>query len=266
MSSCCAFGVVHRHLSLQQISDFVDSINNQTLRPSKIYLGLDSVLCPNAYNLLDELIPELEFYSVVYSSRGLGWHLSRLPSSAFDYTYIFRVDLDDYSLHSRFHDQSFFMDRNPEVDVLGAYVICSSSSRTLRYPLVHSEIASSVHLCPLAHPTICFRSVTFARSGGYSSLARHQDLELWFRLVSQGFVFANLPFPVVLYSPPSRRQTIGSLLLNLRVVYTGCQALRWSLLRAIFSTLIVLFKEILPLWLKTSLRAIVTGQMYRLPT
>lgn len=102
--------------------------------------------------------------------------------------YIARMDADDISLSSRFAKQVDYLDRHPDVGVLGTAVRvidgCGNESHAWRF-LVENDILRW-HLCfndPIMHPTVMMRRGLVIRAGGYSAdMGTAQDYDLWRRL------------------------------------------------------------------------------------
>ena len=80
--------------------------------------------------------------------------------------YIARIDADDICFNNRIESQFYYMERNPNVDILGSNaMIIDEAGQTLNQKKVlsHSEdIYLSAHLfCPLSHPTYFVKKSTY---------------------------------------------------------------------------------------------------------
>lgn len=119
--------------------------------------------------------------------------------------WIARFDSDDICLPKRLTMQLEFLERNPEVDVLGTgLALMDASGRvfaTRSYPIGHSSIARRMQFtCTVAHPSVIFRRSVVVAAGGYDESFRYaEDLELWLRLLNRGARFANLSESLVCY-------------------------------------------------------------------
>lgn len=112
--------------------------------------------------------------------------------------FIARQDADDISLPTRLTKQVAFLEKHPEVGVLGSgYEDVDSQGQTLSVnlpPKEHFEIVW--HLCiganVIAHPSAIFRADLLKANGGYDeSFKRSQDYALWGSLLHKT-KFANL--------------------------------------------------------------------------
>ena len=104
--------------------------------------------------------------------------------------YIARMDADDVAMKDRLLWQVDFMQKNPEVSVLGGAVqVIDSAGRHLATsvnPVVDQEIKSAlVDRCPFWHPTVMMRKHVFSSVGGYRPEVPHSgDTEMWLRFAS----------------------------------------------------------------------------------
>jgi glycosyltransferase involved in cell wall biosynthesis len=111
--------------------------------------------------------------------------------------YIARMDADDISLPDRFAEQVQFLDRHPEVCVLGTGIRLidaeGNSIRDVKFPSDADLIKWS--LCfynPIVHSTALMRRQLVQEIGGYNpAYKRSQDYDLWWRISSLGML-ANL--------------------------------------------------------------------------
>ena len=117
---------------------------------------------------------------------------------------IARMDADDISLPERFEKQIAFLERNPEIGVVGSQLkkidengnFSGYISRELLPEILRWELFFGP---PLGHPSVMMRADILKTVGGYSNdLLVAVDYELWTRLIKITR-FANLPEPLVLY-------------------------------------------------------------------
>lgn len=111
--------------------------------------------------------------------------------------YIARMDSDDISLKDRLSEQIKFMNKNPEIGILGSWVkvLHKQGNFIDRYYTEHEDIkASLIFNTSLAHPTVMLRkSIIDKHKIRYDCNYRHsEDYELWTRLIDLT-LFANLP-------------------------------------------------------------------------
>ena len=119
--------------------------------------------------------------------------------------YIARMDADDISVKNRLMWQIEFMERNPEVGVLGgATEIINAAGMSLPPDtnLVNDHEIKLALLrgdCPLVHPTVLMRKDIFVSVGGYRKVVVDaEDYDLWLRL-AEHCKLANVEVPVLKY-------------------------------------------------------------------
>jgi glycosyltransferase involved in cell wall biosynthesis len=102
---------------------------------------------------------------------------------------IVRQDADDMSMPSRFMEQLDYLERHPDIGVLGTQmdVVDERGDFLYKYelPISHPMIAWQLFFGrSLAHPTVMMRRSLIERVGGYNpSFPYSEDFELWTRLV-----------------------------------------------------------------------------------
>jgi glycosyltransferase involved in cell wall biosynthesis len=126
-----------------------------------------------------------------------GFRLCRAPLYA-------RLDADDISVQGRLSAQIEFMEKHPEVVLLGGQAILIDETgakfATARYPERDEELRTALATGnPFVHSAVAISADAFRAVGGYRENLDHaEDLDLWLRLAERGKL-ANLPLPVVEY-------------------------------------------------------------------
>lgn len=110
--------------------------------------------------------------------------------------YIARMDQDDISLKDRFLEQVDFMEKNPEICVLGAnYTTFGSHVRTTNFPTKPANINLELHFhsC-VCHPLAMFRNESVKTNNlKYNSKFKDtEDWGMWFSIINKGLKIANL--------------------------------------------------------------------------
>jgi GT2 family glycosyltransferase len=117
---------------------------------------------------------------------------------------IARMDADDVARADRLEKQVAFLDRHPEVGVVGGQTrVIDAAGRTLRYssfPCAAREIRQrSLEGCMVWQPTSTMRRELLLAAGGYRSCYDYvEDYDLWLRLLEH-CELANLPDVVLDY-------------------------------------------------------------------
>lgn len=149
------------------------------------------------------------------ASLNLGLSMARAPLIA-------RFDADDVCLPYRLERQLGFLDKHPEVDVLGGGLeIFTADAGTIAirdYPVDPEVIERRFQTTtPIAHPTVMMRKAVLDLFGGYDPSFRFaEDLDLWLRLLNNGVRFSNLPEVLVRYRQQSTSRNPQHWKFNLR--------------------------------------------------
>src|SRR6266851_1359493 len=130
--------------------------------------------------------------------------------------YIARMDADDVAMPYRLAEQIEFMERHPEVGLLGGAVKLISAAgrvvKTAQPPLEDTEIRSlMLRYNPMFHPTVVMRKEVALAAGGYrKALLDADDYDLWLRM-SERSRLANLAKTVLQYRIHSEQVSIRNL-------------------------------------------------------
>lgn len=125
-------------------------------------------------------------------NRGL--ELTRAP-------YVARMDADDISHAARFAAQIDYLERHPDVAVLGTHcrVIDDHDRPFMAFVPPASPMLLAFRMCvegftPVYHPTVMFRTAAIRQFDGYrTDHSPADDGDLWFRVAGSGQQIANLP-------------------------------------------------------------------------
>lgn len=120
--------------------------------------------------------------------------------------YLARLDYDDLCLPERISKQVDFLERNPDVSLLGtaAYIIKEndehlSQSQVLKHPLTNNDILlNMLYKNSLLHPTVMLRLDTFREFRLFyrRKYDGAEDYDLWLR-ASRKIKLVNLDIPLV---------------------------------------------------------------------
>lgn len=148
---------------------------------------------------------------------------------------IARLDADDEDLPDRFKSQVEFLDTHPEISILGTAYIKHDAMRhedfIRHFPEKDCDIKKTMSFqIPICHGSVMFRKQVIDRIGGYNeNIPDAEDLELWIRAASAGFMFHNLQVPLHVYWFDSktsyfeatlgrRKRALNTLKLNARAI------------------------------------------------
>ncbi|MDR3574629.1 MAG: glycosyltransferase [Anaerolineaceae bacterium] len=127
-------------------------------------------------------------------------------------SYIARMDADDISLPERFEKQVAFLEKHPDIGVLGCWVKRIDNLGNITGKVVYETQPEAIKWelffrTPLAHPTVMMQAAVIKSSGGFSNdIHAAVDYECWTRLIKTTR-FANLPEFLLLYRMHSENMT-----------------------------------------------------------
>jgi len=192
---------VYKNDTLSIVKETFDSLFSQSTQSFDIFVQGDGPLTPNLESYLDTLYEEKKIKSLHERSenRGLAYSLNELIKRvlALEYEYIFRMDADDICSPDRIEHQLDYLDKHPEVDLLGGWIeefnTDTKERRIVYYPENHNDIFNLLaKRSPIAHVTVAFRSSFFNKYGLYDVASQCEDLELWVRAFKKGAKMHNL--------------------------------------------------------------------------
>ncbi len=109
--------------------------------------------------------------------------------------YIARMDADDICMPERMEEQVKFMEKNPEIGVLGTWTITISGNKKYvgKYYAKPEEIrAHLLFNTALAHPSVMIRKEVLSGLRYDENFKHAEDYDLWARMADTA-KFANLP-------------------------------------------------------------------------
>jgi Glycosyl transferase family 2 len=142
---------------------------------------------------------------------------------------IARMDADDIALPHRIKEQVDFMERHPEVGLLGGAVeLINTQGKVLEIthpPLEDKGIRSfMLQYNPISHPTVVMRKEVVLASGGYrKALLDADDYDLWLRMGERSR-FANLGRPVLQYRIHPGQVSVRNLRHQILCMLAACAA------------------------------------------
>ena len=146
----------------------------------------------HALNNLSKRINVVNTYENVGTSGALN-----LGHNLVNTDYVAIMGSDDVSHHSRFRKQIEYLKNHPKTDVLGTNLFSYFSDdikRTPAFTSSHKEVPdTSKGSWVVNHGTVIYRNSAVHKAGLYNlTYRRAQDVELWGRMIKQGFIFRNI--------------------------------------------------------------------------
>lgn len=174
---------------------------DQTRKPDEIVVVFDGPITSELQNVLNDFRrgkEDLVKYYPQEVNQGLGEAL-RIGTEQCTGDYIFRMDSDDVSDPERFERQIEFVERHPEIDVVGtdiAEFIKSPDEEDKRIracPANHNDIVQmGKKRNPMNHVSVCMKKSAVMKAGGYRPLLLLEDYYLWLHMFADGCKFANI--------------------------------------------------------------------------
>lgn len=145
----------------------------------------------------------------IVSALNTGVNTARAPLIA-------RMDADDVALPRRLQRQLAFLDRHPDIGVVGCRVEFGGERGTqagyaayvdwTNELLTPKEIAANRFVeSPFAHPSVVFRKALINRHGGYRDGNFPEDYELWLRWLERGVRMGKTPENLLVWNDPPDR-------------------------------------------------------------
>lgn len=177
----------------------IKSILEQTLKPDEIVIVKDGKISSELQKVLEhysEDYPEV-FHMVGYEeNRGLGFALNyglRYCRNEL----VARMDTDDISKPDRCMKQVKAFEKHPDYSIIGSAVdefygtIDNITGRRV-VPSNHKEIYQfAKRRSAFNHPSVMYKKSKVLEFGGYSSLRRNQDVDLFGRMLYGGCKASN---------------------------------------------------------------------------
>jgi glycosyltransferase involved in cell wall biosynthesis len=176
----------------------IDSVLKQTFRDFEFVIIDDGSTNKGTIEILDRLMEEDNRIRVICGPKqgytnalNQGFKLCRG-------TFICRQDSDDWSELTRFEKQVQFMDKNPEVSLVGSNMMFHKENGdalwSTNFAVDFGAIMAQFPLKnPFCHGSVCFRKIAVETVGGYRhELEPAEDYDLFWRICDH-FRAANLP-------------------------------------------------------------------------
>ncbi len=197
---------VHSGENPGYLDQCLDSINSQILPPDEIVLVEDGPLTAALYDVIARWQDVFGggFKPVILGENlGFAEALNKGLEQCF-FDWVARMDTDDAAYSERFMEQMNFIENNPGVDVVGAWIEeyddnMDSATGIRKVPETHDEIVRfGKWRSPLNHMTVVYRREAVLKASGYPRhLRKMQDYGLWAKLILSGARFHNIAKPLV---------------------------------------------------------------------
>lgn len=202
--SMCVYGGDHA----EHFDAAIESIINQTVKPSEIVLTVDGPIPAEIEGVIQKYKSMLEegntYLKIVRldTNRGHG-EARRICFENCSFSLIALMDADDLSVPDRFEKQIAYFNEHPEVSVVGGNItefISTSDSKDISKKAGQRIVPCNDHeikeymkkRCPMNQVTVMFKKADVAAVGGYIDWYCEEDYYLWLRLAKAGKTFGNV--------------------------------------------------------------------------
>lgn len=204
MSETTKFSVlmsVYHKEDPKALKEALDSVYNQTIKPSQVVMVKDGPLTEELDAVIDKYDNTFEKITIVplATNKGLGLALAEGLTYC-EYPLVARADTDDINVIKRFELQLQAFDANPELSIVGGQIdefyikngeMVFTGSR--RVPTVENEIRKfSKRRNPFNHMTVMFKKRDIEEVGSYRHKLGHEDYDLWMRVLASDKRVFNL--------------------------------------------------------------------------
>ena len=187
------------------LSQSLQSIADNTVLPDSIVLIKDGNLPSELENVISEWQEKLPLKVVGYEkNQGLA-HALNYGLQFVETDLVARMDSDDIAYPDRFEKQLAQFESDESLQILGGgieeFYIDSfgNENRKIRlYPKYSAKKSKSLYRgTPIAHPTVMMKT-SLLKEFKYSENTKcNEDIDLWFRLLTAGYVIRTLQEPIV---------------------------------------------------------------------
>jgi glycosyltransferase involved in cell wall biosynthesis len=182
------------------LDEALNSLAKQTLPAPEIVVIQDGPLTEALEAVLSQWqnkLPTLNWQKLK-KNQGLSAALNAGIQAA-QHHWLARMDADDICEPTRFEKQLTYLQKHPEIDVLGSWITefetdIKQPSAVRKLPETHAEILRYARWrCPFNHMTVMYKKSVLEELGKYKNYgAVGDDYELWARFLMHGHKAANI--------------------------------------------------------------------------
>lgn len=182
------------------LSSSIKSILTQTYNNFELII-IDDASIDNTEEIVFNFRDDRIRYFKNHKNLGVVNSLNKAISLA-EGKYLLRMDADDISLRNRIEIQISYLEKNPDVGVLGTNLKCFGKNNDIwRNPVSFEEIKIKLFFdSPLWHPTVAIRKSVLVNNNIYYDLDYEhcEDYKMWYDL-SKVSIIRNIDKILLLY-------------------------------------------------------------------
>lgn len=192
---------IYKNEKPEYFSLALDSMVKQTLQPQEYVIVKDGLLTKALDACIEVFKKQVSVPVKILAfeqNRGLGLAL-RDGVLACSNEYIARMDTDDIAKPERFAKQIVFLEKHPEIAMLGSRITEFSTDAEhpdtiTQLPLSDKEIRQyAKSRNPFRHMTLIYKKRAVLEAGNYRDFLWFEDYDLWVRIMQKGYKVENLP-------------------------------------------------------------------------
>ena len=187
---------VYKKVGYKDLVESIDSILNQTYRTNDFIIVKDGPLTDEQNELIKKCQEHYDFFNVIElkenKGSGTAYNIA-IDNCKNEYAAI--MDSDDYADPTKFEKQISYLEKHPEIDIIGTNAVefIGNKENIVSYrhmPETDSEIKKFAHgRCPLIQPTAIFKVEAVKKAGSYQHSPLTEDYDLYIRMIQNGCVF-----------------------------------------------------------------------------
>lgn len=187
----------------QYLRESIESILNQTIKPSQIIIVKDGPLTKELESVLKDMTFNNSTFKLVELEKNIGLGLAlNAGIKNCDYELIARMDSDDISHPSRMEQQLNRINKDPNIDIVGTLTaeFHQDINNVLSYRKVPEKnkdiIEFSKRRSPFNHATVMYKKSVLDKVEGYRDILRNEDYDLFVRMINNGCYSENIQEPL----------------------------------------------------------------------
>ena len=180
------------------LSECLDSLALQTFLPDEVVIVEDGPLGEGLEKTIGAYRKRLPIVSLrLPVNVGLGAALRKGLGKCRG-EYVARMDSDDICLPDRFRQQMDYLERNPQIAVVGSAIAefdenCAKPHSIRRLPETGPDLLHFAQFRnPMNHMTVMFKKASVQAAGSYQHCPSFEDYYLWARMIILGYRLHNI--------------------------------------------------------------------------
>lgn len=194
---------VYKNDNPQYYKTALDSVTKkQTLKPTQVVIVYDGPVSDKIDEITQKIRKEnneIEFTVIkLNKNSGLASALN-IGLKNCKYEYVARMDADDIAVPDRFYKQIKYLNKHPNIDLLGGYIaeFNDDPNKVISVRTVGCEKKEIIKMAkrrtPFNHVTVIYRKSKVLSIGGYATdFGKLEDYRLWVDMISSGSKYANI--------------------------------------------------------------------------